>query len=94
MSQTHRLVVVNGQAGLVGFKGRQPSWVLTIETDGVRILSAYAVVNPDKLRGIAALDALASDDSTLLEGDTARREVSARDLDHVRRVVGRSNPTP
>jgi len=47
--------MVNGQTGLVGFKGQQPSWVLTIETDGVRILSAYAVVNPDKLNGIATL---------------------------------------
>jgi len=68
-NQTHRLVMVNGQAGLVGFKGQQPSWVLTVETDGVRILSAYAVVNPDKLKGIATLDALPSDLSTLLEGD-------------------------
>ena len=63
-SQTHRLVTVNGQTGLVGFKGWQPSWVLTIETDGVRILSAYAVVNPDKLRGIATLDALPGEVST------------------------------
>jgi len=69
-NQTHRLVMVNGQAGLVGFKGQQPSWVLTVETDGVRILSAYAVVNPDKLKGIATLDALPSDLSTLLEGDS------------------------
>jgi len=68
-NQTHRLVMVNGQAGLVGFKGQQPSWVLTVETDGVRILSAYAVVNPDKLKGIATLDALPSDLSTLLEGE-------------------------
>jgi RNA polymerase sigma-70 factor, ECF subfamily len=57
-NQNHRLAVVNGQAGLVAFNGQQPSWVLSIETDGVRILSAYAVVNPDKLKGIAPLDAL------------------------------------
>ena len=70
-NQTHRLVMVNGQTGLVGFKGWQPSWVLTIETDGVRILSAYAVVNPDKLRGIAPLDALPGEVSTGFEGDDA-----------------------
>ena len=57
---SYRLVAVNGQAGLVGFRAGKPSWVLTIETDGNRILAAYAVVNPDKLQGIAALDAPAS----------------------------------
>jgi RNA polymerase sigma-70 factor (ECF subfamily) len=53
---THRQVTINGQAGLVGFDEGQASWVLTIDTDGSRILAAYAVVNPDKLKGIAALD--------------------------------------
>ena len=50
---TYRVLCVNGQAGLVAFDGRNPSWVLTIETDGERILAAYSVVNPDKLKGIA-----------------------------------------
>ena len=49
---TYRLTSVNGEAGLVAFDERGPAWVLTIETDGVRILAAYAVVNPEKLRGI------------------------------------------
>jgi hypothetical protein len=31
--------------------------VLTIDTDGVRILAAYAVVNPAKPKGLAPLDA-------------------------------------
>jgi hypothetical protein len=56
--QTFRLTTVNGEAGLVAFVDGQPSWVLTIETDGARILAAYAVVNPDKLAGIAPLPAL------------------------------------
>jgi RNA polymerase sigma-70 factor (ECF subfamily) len=54
---TYRLTTVNGEAGLVAFDEHGPSWVLTIETDGVRILAAYALVNPDKLKGIAPLAA-------------------------------------
>ena len=56
--QTFRLTTVNGQAGLVAFVDDRPSWVLTVDTDGVRILAAYAVVNPDKLGGIAPLETL------------------------------------
>jgi RNA polymerase sigma-70 factor, ECF subfamily len=56
---TYRVVSVNGEAGLVGFKDQRPTWVLTIHTDGVRILAAYSVVNPDKLEGMASLEALA-----------------------------------
>jgi hypothetical protein len=29
-------------------------WALAIETDGSRILAAYALVNPDKLAGISS----------------------------------------
>ena len=54
---TYRVVTINGEAGLAAFDNLRPSWVLTIETDGTQILAAYAVVNPDKLTGIAALDA-------------------------------------
>ncbi len=71
-NQTYRLVTINGQSGLVAFKGQQPSWVLTIDTDGVRILAAYAVVNPDKLKGIATLDALPGEASTLFKGPRAQ----------------------
>jgi RNA polymerase sigma-70 factor, ECF subfamily len=55
---TYRLTGVNGEAGLVAFDQRGPAWVLTIETDGVRILAAYALVNPDKLRGIPSLESM------------------------------------
>ena len=55
---TYRLTTVNGEAGLVAFDERGPAWVLTIETDGVRILAAYALVNPDKLREIPSLEAM------------------------------------
>jgi len=53
---TYRLTTINGETGLVAFNGVRPSWVLTIETDGLRILAAYAIVNPDMLTGIAPLD--------------------------------------
>jgi RNA polymerase sigma-70 factor (ECF subfamily) len=49
---THRLITINGETGLVFFDGEQPISVTTIDTDGVRILSAFAVLNPDKLKGI------------------------------------------
>lgn len=54
---TYRVVTINGEAGLAAFDGQRPSWIFTIDTDGVRILAAYAVVNPAKLKGIAPLDA-------------------------------------
>lgn len=50
---THRLVPINGEPGLVTFAGRRPVSVMTIDTDGVRILAAFAILNPDKLKGIA-----------------------------------------
>jgi RNA polymerase sigma-70 factor, ECF subfamily len=53
---TYRVLTINGQAGLVAFDKSKPSWVLTIETDGARILAAYSVVNPDKLKGITLPD--------------------------------------
>jgi RNA polymerase sigma-70 factor, ECF subfamily len=62
---TYRVVTINGEAGLVGFNDGQPSWVLTIDTDGLHILAAYSVVNPDKLKGIAPLDRIDAGDSRL-----------------------------
>jgi RNA polymerase sigma-70 factor, ECF subfamily len=50
---THRLTTINGQAGLVTFSGKRPVCVITIDTDGVHILAAFAVLNPDKLKAIA-----------------------------------------
>lgn len=58
---TYRVATVNGQTGLIGFDTGRPCFVLTIETDGVRILAAYTVVNPDKLGGIAPLVATPPD---------------------------------
>jgi RNA polymerase sigma-70 factor (ECF subfamily) len=48
----HRLVSINGETGIVGFAGERPVWALTVESDGARILAAFAIVNPDKLKGI------------------------------------------
>jgi hypothetical protein len=49
----YRLASINGETGIVAFAGERPVWALTIETDGARILAAFAIVNPDKLKGIA-----------------------------------------
>jgi RNA polymerase sigma-70 factor (ECF subfamily) len=44
-----RLAPINGEAGLVFFIDGRPVWALAIETDGLRILAGYNVLNPDKL---------------------------------------------
>jgi RNA polymerase sigma-70 factor (ECF subfamily) len=49
----YRLASINGETGIVAFARERPVWALTIETDGTRILAAFAIVNPDKLKGIA-----------------------------------------
>jgi RNA polymerase sigma-70 factor (ECF subfamily) len=50
---SHELVSINGEAGLVmRFDGR-PVSVISIDTDGERILAVYTVLNPDKLKGVA-----------------------------------------
>jgi hypothetical protein len=43
------IATVNGEAGLVVNLGDRIGAAITIVTDGERISSAYAVVNPDKL---------------------------------------------
>ncbi len=43
------IVTVNGETGLCLRDGDRLTAVLTIATDGERILDVYAVVNPDKL---------------------------------------------
>lgn len=50
---TARLLPINGHTGLVTCIDGRPRMAISIETDGVRILAGYNVVNPDKLRGIA-----------------------------------------
>jgi RNA polymerase sigma-70 factor, ECF subfamily len=47
---THHFVNVNGETGIIGLVDERPFWVLTIDTDGVHILAAFAIVNPDKLK--------------------------------------------
>jgi RNA polymerase sigma-70 factor, ECF subfamily len=47
-----RFVTINGQHGLALYIDRQLYSVLSIETDGARILAIYTVVNPDKLRDV------------------------------------------
>jgi RNA polymerase sigma-70 factor (ECF subfamily) len=49
---TLRLVTINGESGIVGFHQGRVAWVLTIDTDGLRILGSFVVLNPDKLAGI------------------------------------------
>lgn len=44
-----RLMPINGETGLVLFIDGRPRWVLCVETDGLRVLAGYAVLNPDKL---------------------------------------------
>jgi len=46
------LMKVNGETGMVFSYDGHPVSVTTIDTDGVRILAAFAVLNPDKLQGI------------------------------------------
>jgi RNA polymerase sigma-70 factor (ECF subfamily) len=50
---TYRLITINGQAGLAMFDDGRPFLVITIDTDGTRILAAFAILNPDKLKDIA-----------------------------------------
>jgi RNA polymerase sigma-70 factor (ECF subfamily) len=45
------VATVNGETGLYIRDGDRPVAVLSMETDGERILAVYAMVNPDKLRG-------------------------------------------
>ena len=44
-----RLVPINSETGLVLTIDGRPVWALAIETDGLRILAGYIVLNPDKL---------------------------------------------
>jgi RNA polymerase sigma-70 factor (ECF subfamily) len=49
VDRTIELSTVNGETGLCLRDGNRLTAVLTIATDGERILDVYAVVNPDKL---------------------------------------------
>lgn len=48
-NRTMRIATINGESGLCFVDGDRLTAVLSIATDGDRILAVYAVVNPDKL---------------------------------------------
>lgn len=52
---THRAISINGEPGLLMCVAGEPKSVISIASDGSRILGVYSVLNPEKLRGIAAL---------------------------------------
>jgi RNA polymerase sigma-70 factor (ECF subfamily) len=43
---------VNGERGIAVLYQGTPFSIISIRTDGVRILDVYAILNPDKLRGV------------------------------------------
>jgi AhpD family alkylhydroperoxidase len=47
-----RRIVVNGEPGVAVLHQGQLFCVLTIRTDGARILDVFAILNPDKLRAV------------------------------------------
>ena len=49
---TFRLMPINGEMGILACLDGNPQMALSFETDGVRILAAYNVVNPEKLQRI------------------------------------------
>ncbi|MGA8262334.1 MAG: RNA polymerase sigma-70 factor [Arenicellales bacterium] len=49
---TTQVVPINGEDGLLMYVDGRPKAALSIHTDGVCILAAYTVLNPDKLEGI------------------------------------------
>lgn len=54
---TRRLATVNGASGFVTYRQGAVYSVTTLATDGRRILAAYRILNPDKLRRVPALAA-------------------------------------
>lgn len=53
---SYRLTTINGEPGLAMFVAGRLVSVICIETDGVHILDAYSILNPDKLSGLQALE--------------------------------------
>lgn len=53
---TYRLVLVNGEPGLLRYVDGQLESAQSFVTDGERITAIYVVRNPDKLAGIARVD--------------------------------------
>ncbi len=52
---THCILNINGEPGLVSFIDGVPFSAISFETDGRSILAVYAVLNPEKLKGIRTL---------------------------------------
>lgn len=50
-----KLMMVNGELGIVTYRDGQPAALLCCVTDGVRITALYRVLNPDKLRAVPTL---------------------------------------
>jgi RNA polymerase sigma-70 factor, ECF subfamily len=50
---TYQVAPINGEAGLIIRLDGRLHWILSIDTDGARILAVYNVLNPQKLQGIA-----------------------------------------
>jgi RNA polymerase sigma-70 factor (ECF subfamily) len=48
-----RMATVNDEAGLEIFSGGRPLAIVTIRTDGHRILDVFSILNPDKLHSFA-----------------------------------------
>ena len=53
---TQRVVSINGEPGLLMCLDGRPASVMSIDSDGLRILAVFIVLNPDKLKGIALND--------------------------------------
>lgn len=51
----HRIVLLNGEPGLLRYVDGQLESAQALVTDGMRIVAIYAVRNPDKLMGLPAL---------------------------------------
>jgi RNA polymerase sigma-70 factor (ECF subfamily) len=47
-----RPIEVNGEPGIALVHEGKPFSIMSIRTDGVRILEVYAILNPAKLRGV------------------------------------------
>jgi RNA polymerase sigma-70 factor (ECF subfamily) len=49
-----RDVEINGEPGIAAFVGELLISVISIRTDGQRILDVFSILNPDKLHGLGA----------------------------------------
>jgi RNA polymerase sigma-70 factor, ECF subfamily len=54
---TERIMLINGDLGIVTYDENQPTALLWFETDGTRIARLYRMLNPEKLGTVPALSA-------------------------------------